>query len=69
MARQALLLVALRAEILLNAARDLLVLAPFVGEYLLGTIAPESASWAASFVPLVLLYGGGAVEVRRRLHG
>ncbi len=47
----------------------LLVLAPFVGEYLLGTIAPESASWAASFLPLGLLYGGGAVEARRRLHG
>lgn len=48
----------------------LVVLAPFVGEYLLGDIPPDPASWAIPFLPLVLLYGGGSLlirEVARRL--
>ncbi|MFE6450313.1 hypothetical protein [Nocardiopsis dassonvillei] len=48
----------------------LLVLSPFVGEYLLGNITPEPATWAFMLLPLVLLYGGGALlirEVTRRL--
>lgn len=48
----------------------LLVLSPFVGEFLLGNIEPVPSSWLASLLPLVLLYGGGALvirEVTRRL--
>lgn len=48
----------------------LLVLSPFVGEFLLGNIAPDPAAWVTMFLPLVLLYGGGALlirEVTRRL--
>lgn len=48
----------------------LLVLSPFVGEFLLGNIEPAPSSWLASLLPLILLYGGGALvirEVTRRL--
>lgn len=42
----------------------LLVLSPFVGEFLLGNIEPDPRSWATVFLPLVLLYGGGALLIR-----
>src|SRR5699024_11345040 len=42
----------------------LLVLSPFVGEFLLGNIEPVPSSWLASLLPLVLLYGGGALVIR-----
>ncbi|WP_114561257.1 hypothetical protein [Desertihabitans aurantiacus] len=48
----------------------LLLLAPFVGEYLLGNMPPRPLEAAVAFVPLALLYGGGALlvrEVARRL--
>ena len=48
----------------------LLLLAPFVGEYLLGNITATPTAWAVSLLPLMLLYGGGALlirEVTRRL--
>lgn len=46
------------------------MLSPFVGEFLLGNIEPVPSSWLASLLPLILLYGGGALvirEVTRRL--
>ena len=52
-------------------ALALLLIAPFTGELLLGNLPPEPASWAFMLIPLVLLYGGGALlirEVARRLH-
>src|SRR5690625_231159 len=42
----------------------LLVLSPCVGESLLCNVEPVSSSWLASLLPLVLLYGGGALVIR-----
>lgn len=55
------------------AVLTLLLLSPFVGEFLLGNIPPDPLSWLTMIPQLILLYGGGAVlirEVCRRLgHG
>lgn len=48
----------------------LLLLSPFVGEFLLGNLPPDPLAWATTLLPLVLLYGGGALlirEIARRL--
>jgi len=42
----------------------LLLIAPFVGEYLLGNLPLDSGDALAAVVPLALLYGCGAVLVR-----
>jgi len=46
-------------------ALALLLIAPFTGELLLGNLPPDPASWAFMLIPLVLLYGGGALLIRR----
>ncbi len=47
-----------------TAAFSLFLLAPFLGEYVLGDLAFDSVTALAGFIPLALLYGGGAVVVR-----
>src|SRR5699024_5271321 len=52
------------------AVLTLVLLAPFTGELLLGTLPAGPAGWAVMLIPLILLYGGGALlirEVARRL--
>ncbi len=52
------------------AVLTLVLLAPFTGELLLGNLPADPAGWAVMLIPLILLYGGGALlirEVARRL--
>src|SRR5215217_4208191 len=54
-----------------SPALFLLILAPLLGEFLLGNLPLSQSSSAVAFPPLVLVYGGGAVfirEVVRKTH-